>query len=110
MDVIDVQRQTDVKMQLHEFIEYFLSPARTTVLNLISLEFSNTRYVHVKICYQVLYLQLDFSVAKYNLYVKGFTSLGILRFNILNFSCIFVVDCVELAIAVTSYSVLSGIL
>ena len=43
VDVIDVQRQTDVKMQLHEFIEYFLSPARTTVLNLISLEFSNTR-------------------------------------------------------------------
>ncbi|KAK3856195.1 hypothetical protein Pcinc_037467 [Petrolisthes cinctipes] len=42
VDVIDVQRQTDVKMQLHEFIEYFLSPARTTVLNLISLEFSNT--------------------------------------------------------------------
>lgn len=41
--MIDVQRQTDVKMQLHEFIEYFLSPARTTVLNLISLEFSNTR-------------------------------------------------------------------
>ena len=42
VDVIDVQRQTDVKMRLHEFIEYFLSPARTTVLNLISLEFSNT--------------------------------------------------------------------
>ncbi|KAK7085109.1 Lsd1/2 complex PHD finger containing protein Phf2 [Halocaridina rubra] len=42
VDVIDVQRQTDVKMQLHEFIEYFLSPARTTVLNLISLEFSST--------------------------------------------------------------------
>ncbi|KAL7644753.1 UNVERIFIED_CONTAM: hypothetical protein RMT77_004566 [Armadillidium vulgare] len=43
VDVIDVQRQTNVKMQLHEFVEYFLSPARTTVLNLISLEFSNTK-------------------------------------------------------------------
>ena len=42
VDVIDVQRQTDVKMRLHEFIEYFQSPARTTVLNLISLEFSGT--------------------------------------------------------------------
>ena len=45
VDVIDVTRQTDIRMTLGEFIEYFKIPAeeRKKTLNLISLEFSHTR-------------------------------------------------------------------
>ncbi|CAG7785988.1 unnamed protein product [Allacma fusca] len=42
LDVIDVQRQTDVKMTMREFADYFCSPARNKLYNLISLEFSKT--------------------------------------------------------------------
>lgn len=44
IDVIDVNRQADLKMKLGEFVEYYNSPNRDRVLNVISLEFSDTRY------------------------------------------------------------------
>ncbi|XP_078524241.1 lysine-specific demethylase 7A [Lissotriton helveticus] len=43
IDVIDVARQADSKMKLHNFIEYFLNSERPKVLNVISLEFSDTK-------------------------------------------------------------------
>ncbi|KAG7283815.1 hypothetical protein CRUP_034002 [Coryphaenoides rupestris] len=43
IDVIDVSRQSDMKMRLEEFVEYYNSPNRDRVLNVISLEFSETR-------------------------------------------------------------------
>uniref|UniRef100_A0A3B3RRG8 PHD finger protein 8 n=1 Tax=Paramormyrops kingsleyae TaxID=1676925 RepID=A0A3B3RRG8_9TELE len=43
IDVIDVGRQADLKMRLGEFVEYYNSPNRDRVLNVISLEFSETR-------------------------------------------------------------------
>ncbi|XP_061125244.1 lysine-specific demethylase 7A isoform X2 [Syngnathus typhle] len=43
IDVIDVARQADTKMKLSQFIKYFTSPHRPKVLNLISLEFSDTK-------------------------------------------------------------------
>uniref|UniRef100_A0A671MEI5 Histone lysine demethylase PHF8-like n=1 Tax=Sinocyclocheilus anshuiensis TaxID=1608454 RepID=A0A671MEI5_9TELE len=43
IDVIDVNRQSDLKMKLGEFVEYYNSPNRDRVLNVISLEFSDTR-------------------------------------------------------------------
>jgi lysine-specific demethylase PHF8 len=44
VDVIDVTRQTDIRMKLGEFVEYYSSPPeqRTKILNVISLEFSHT--------------------------------------------------------------------
>lgn len=44
IDVIDVSRQCDLKMRLGDFVEYYNSPNRDRVLNVISLEFSETRY------------------------------------------------------------------
>ncbi|XP_018096560.1 histone lysine demethylase PHF8 isoform X1 [Xenopus laevis] len=43
IDVIDVTRQADLKMKLKDFVKYYNSPKREKVLNLISLEFSETR-------------------------------------------------------------------
>ncbi|XP_024913537.1 lysine-specific demethylase 7A isoform X2 [Cynoglossus semilaevis] len=43
VDVIDVARQADSKMKLSDFIKYFTGPHRPKVLNLISLEFSDTK-------------------------------------------------------------------
>uniref|UniRef100_A0A4W4HPG6 Uncharacterized protein n=1 Tax=Electrophorus electricus TaxID=8005 RepID=A0A4W4HPG6_ELEEL len=43
VDVIDVARQADSKMKLGEFVKYYYQPARPKVLNLISLEFSDTK-------------------------------------------------------------------
>ncbi|XP_042367625.1 lysine-specific demethylase 7A isoform X2 [Plectropomus leopardus] len=43
IDVIDVARQADSKMKLSEFIKYFTNLHRPKVLNLISLEFSDTK-------------------------------------------------------------------
>uniref|UniRef100_A0A8C7QDA7 Uncharacterized protein n=1 Tax=Oncorhynchus mykiss TaxID=8022 RepID=A0A8C7QDA7_ONCMY len=43
IDVIDVSRQADLKMCLGDFVEYYNSPNRDRVLNVISLEFSETR-------------------------------------------------------------------
>ncbi|KAK2897670.1 histone lysine demethylase PHF8 [Channa argus] len=43
IDVIDVSRQCDLKMRLGDFVEYYNSPSRDRVLNVISLEFSETR-------------------------------------------------------------------
>ncbi|XP_076237493.1 histone lysine demethylase PHF8 isoform X4 [Calliopsis andreniformis] len=42
MDVIDVTRQNNIRMKLRDFVEYYNSPCRTRVLNVISLEFTNT--------------------------------------------------------------------
>ncbi|XP_056605354.1 lysine-specific demethylase 7A isoform X1 [Triplophysa dalaica] len=43
IDVIDVAKQADSKMKLGEFIRYFHMPERPKVLNLISLEFSDSK-------------------------------------------------------------------
>uniref|UniRef100_A0A3P9A1N7 Lysine (K)-specific demethylase 7Ab n=1 Tax=Esox lucius TaxID=8010 RepID=A0A3P9A1N7_ESOLU len=43
VDVIDVARQADSKMKLREFVKYFYNPHRPKVLNVISLEFSDTK-------------------------------------------------------------------
>uniref|UniRef100_A0A8B9BKV0 Lysine demethylase 7A n=1 Tax=Anser brachyrhynchus TaxID=132585 RepID=A0A8B9BKV0_9AVES len=43
IDVIDVARQADSKMKLHNYIKYFTNPDRPKVLNVISLEFSDTK-------------------------------------------------------------------
>ncbi len=45
IDVIDVARQADSKLKLGEFVKYYYQPERPKVLNLISLEFSDTKYV-----------------------------------------------------------------
>ncbi|XP_043283043.1 histone lysine demethylase PHF8-like isoform X2 [Venturia canescens] len=42
MDVIDVTRQSDLRMKLRDFVEYYNDPCRTRVFNVISLEFTNT--------------------------------------------------------------------
>ncbi|XP_046745971.1 histone lysine demethylase PHF8-like isoform X1 [Diprion similis] len=42
MDVIDVTKQSNVRMKLRDFVEYYNDPCRTRVLNVISLEFTNT--------------------------------------------------------------------
>lgn len=47
IDVIDVSRQCDLKMRLGDFVEYYNSPNRERVLNVISLEFSETRYASI---------------------------------------------------------------
>ncbi|KAI4902439.1 hypothetical protein NFI96_011490 [Prochilodus magdalenae] len=43
IDVIDVARQADSKIKLKEFVKYYYSPQRPKVLNVISLEFSDTK-------------------------------------------------------------------
>ncbi|KAJ6659958.1 hypothetical protein lerEdw1_018155 [Lerista edwardsae] len=43
IDVIDVARQADSKMKLHNYVKYFTNPDRPKVLNVISLEFSDTK-------------------------------------------------------------------
>ncbi|XP_072102311.1 histone lysine demethylase PHF8 isoform X1 [Mobula birostris] len=43
IDVIDVARQADCKMKLGDFVKYYNSGDREKVLNVISLEFSDTR-------------------------------------------------------------------
>uniref|UniRef100_A0A8C1PQJ8 Lysine-specific demethylase 7A n=1 Tax=Cyprinus carpio TaxID=7962 RepID=A0A8C1PQJ8_CYPCA len=43
IDVIDVARQADSKLKLGEFVKYYYQPERSKVLNLISLEFSDTK-------------------------------------------------------------------
>ncbi|XP_051545027.1 lysine-specific demethylase 7B isoform X2 [Myxocyprinus asiaticus] len=43
IDVIDVARQADSKIKLSTFVKYFYSPKRSKVLNVISLEFSDTK-------------------------------------------------------------------
>ena len=44
LDVIDVAKQSDMKMLMREFVEYYNKPQKDRILNVISLEFSNTRY------------------------------------------------------------------
>uniref|UniRef100_A0A8C7NSJ3 Lysine-specific demethylase PHF2 n=1 Tax=Oncorhynchus mykiss TaxID=8022 RepID=A0A8C7NSJ3_ONCMY len=43
VDVIDVTKQKDSKMKLKEFVDYYFSTSRKKVLNVINLEFSDTR-------------------------------------------------------------------
>ncbi|TRY54542.1 hypothetical protein DNTS_033406 [Danionella cerebrum] len=43
IDVIDVARQADSKMKLSAFVKYYCSPRKPKVLNVISLEFSDTK-------------------------------------------------------------------
>lgn len=43
LDVIDVARQENIRMPMSEWVEYFNSPIRSKVYNVISLEFTKTR-------------------------------------------------------------------
>uniref|UniRef100_A0A8C9ZEN3 Lysine-specific demethylase PHF2 n=1 Tax=Sander lucioperca TaxID=283035 RepID=A0A8C9ZEN3_SANLU len=43
VDVVDVTKQTDSKMKLKEFVDYYYSTNRKKVLNVINLEFSDAR-------------------------------------------------------------------
>jgi hypothetical protein len=45
LDVIDVSQQEDFKMKMRHWTEYYESRPRRKVLNVISLEFSDTSYV-----------------------------------------------------------------
>ena len=49
IDVIDVARQDDIKMIMREWTEYYNSPNREKILNVISLEFSNTKSVPITV-------------------------------------------------------------
>ncbi|XP_018325995.1 lysine-specific demethylase 7B isoform X2 [Agrilus planipennis] len=42
LDVIDVTRQSDIRMKLRDFVAYFNSLNRTRIFNVVSLEFSDT--------------------------------------------------------------------
>lgn len=42
LDVIDVTRQTDIKMKLRDYVAYYNSLNRIRIFNVVSLEFSNT--------------------------------------------------------------------
>ena len=42
LDVIDVARQEDIRMKMREWTEYYESHPRRKILNVISLEFSET--------------------------------------------------------------------
>ena len=56
IDVIDVSRQCDLKMRLGDFVEYYNSPNRERTLNVISLEFSETRYTTTALFSRLLLL------------------------------------------------------
>lgn len=43
VDVIDVEKQTECQMSFREFANYFTDPDRKRLLNLISLEISQTK-------------------------------------------------------------------
>lgn len=43
IDVIDVAKQEDHKMFLREWTDYYTATRRQKILNVISLEFSNTK-------------------------------------------------------------------
>ena len=45
LDVIDVARQEDIRMKMREWTEYYESHPRRKILNVISLEFSETEWV-----------------------------------------------------------------
>uniref|UniRef100_A0A4W4G5Y4 Lysine-specific demethylase PHF2 n=1 Tax=Electrophorus electricus TaxID=8005 RepID=A0A4W4G5Y4_ELEEL len=47
VDVVDVTKQTDSKMKLKEFVDYYYSTNRKKVLNVINLEFSDTRMASI---------------------------------------------------------------
>lgn len=53
IDVIDVSRQEDYKMLMREWTEYYNSPNRDKIFNVISLEFSKTKYVSIDSLYSV---------------------------------------------------------
>ncbi|XP_031568389.1 lysine-specific demethylase 7B-like [Actinia tenebrosa] len=42
LDVIDVNKQEDIKMVMREWTEYYMNPIKKKTLNVISLEFSKT--------------------------------------------------------------------
>ncbi|EFX82823.1 hypothetical protein DAPPUDRAFT_302352 [Daphnia pulex] len=59
IDVIDVKKQSDLRMALKDFVEYYSNPLRSQVLNVISLEFSGSNlsalveppYIARKLCW-----------------------------------------------------------
>ena len=95
IDVIDVARQEDYKMLMREWTEYYNSPNRHKIFNVISLEFSNTKCVNNSTVRTYLYdmhdcicdlLFTDFMIALgitpkmyfYNIYLKRECSYNIM--------------------------------
>lgn len=58
VDVIDVREQVEIQMTLEELVEHFAASPRTRLLNMLSLEFSQTRYF--KIVGTITFHILDF--------------------------------------------------
>jgi len=48
IDVIDVARQENCKMLMRDWTEYYSSQDRQKIYNVISLEFSNTKWAILK--------------------------------------------------------------
>ena len=99
IDVIDVARQADSKMKLSEFIKYYTGDQRPKVLNLISLEFSDTKWVHERdtefflsqLFFDPLSGSVDFCVISFSAEVKGHTVykdiLMLLVEHVINLGC-----------------------
>ncbi|XP_062842260.1 lysine-specific demethylase phf2 [Trichomycterus rosablanca] len=47
VDIVDVPKQTNSKMKLKEFVDFYYSTNRKKVLNVINLEFSDTRMASI---------------------------------------------------------------
>ena len=63
LDVIDVARQDDIKMKMREWVQYYESEPRSKILNVISLEFSDTRYVTLNVHEQLhVHVHVHFTV------------------------------------------------
>lgn len=62
-----ISKQGDLKLKMSEWTKYFMNPRRQKTLNVISLEFSRTRFVTfvnvfwfiLPYCYYILVLSLD---------------------------------------------------
>ena len=61
LDVIDVARQDDIKMKMREWVQYYESEPRSKIHNVISLEFSDTRYVTLNV-HKQLHVHVQFTV------------------------------------------------
>ena len=78
LDVIDVARQDDIKMKMREWVQYYESEPRSKILNVISLEFSDTRYVSLNVHVQLnvhVHVHVCTCTCMYNLLYDSTSSL-----------------------------------
>lgn len=74
VDVVDVTKQTDSKMKLKEFVDYYYSTNRKKVLNVINLEFSDTRWAWQPLSDLNSYY-LDFLCCRYSVFRDRMSSI-----------------------------------